>query len=150
MSALRTKMTEDIKTAMKAKDTFTLSTLRLVMGDIQTAEKSGKTPKEFDDQMIESFLTKQVKTRRDSATIYANAGEPDRADRENKEADLLGTYLPTPMTEDEVVAIIESAVAGLEDPNPKLMGQVMKTVNAEVKGRFDGKRISELVRARLV
>lgn len=150
MSTLKNRLKEDMTSAMKGKDAFTLSTLRLVLGEIQTVEKSGKTPKDFNDAETEAFIAKQVKTRRDSAQTYADAGAVERAERETAEADLLGAYLPKPLTEEVVVAFVDAAIAVLENPTPKSMGLVMKVVNAEVKGRFDGKRLSELVRERLV
>lgn len=146
---LREQMQTDMKTALKSGDKFTLATIRLVFGDLQSAEKSGKTPKEFSDQETEAFIAKQVKTRRDSAQTYADAGEIARSDRENAEAELLSRYLPEPLGEVEVISIIENAISEIENPTRKSMGQVMKAVNAEVKGRFDGKLISELVKARL-
>lgn len=147
--SLKAKIQEDITANMKARKTFETQTLRLVLGELQTAEKSGKTPKEFTDQEVESFLGKQVKTRRDSASIYAEANEAERSNKENAEADLITTYLPEALTEDAVVAIVDNAFASFENPTRKEMGQIMKLVNAEVKGRFDGKAISGMVMARL-
>ena len=147
--SLKTRIQRDIIENMKAHRTFETQTLRLVMGDIQTAEKSGKTPKEFSDLEIEAFLGKQVKTRRDTAGIYAAAGETARAEKENAEADLISVYLPKALDEADVVAIVERVVAGYDSPTRKEMGQIMKEVNAEVKGRFDGKAISQMVVAKL-
>lgn len=147
--SLKARIQNDITGYMKSGDTEKRDTLRLVLGDIQSAEKSGKTPKEFSDTELEAFLGKQVKTRRESATIYADAGETERATKENTEADLIAAYLPKGLDEAEVVAIVDSAVATFENPTRKEMGQIMKLVNAEVKGRFDGKAISQLVMARL-
>lgn len=147
--SLKTRIQSDIIENMKAHRTFETQTLRLVMGDIQTAEKSGKTPKEFSDLEIEAFLGKQVKTRRDTAGIYTEAGETDRAEKENAEADLISVYLPKALDEADVLAIVERVVAGYDSPTRKEMGQIMKEVNAEVKGRFDGKAISQMVVAKL-
>lgn len=147
--SLKTRIQSDIIENMKAHRTFETQTLRLVMGDIQTAEKSGKTPKEFSDLETEAFLGKQVKTRRDTAGIYAAAGETARAEKETAEADLIATYLPKALEEADVVAIVERVVAGFDNPTRKEMGQIMKEINAEVKGRFDGKEISQMVVAKL-
>lgn len=147
--SLKARIQNDITDHMKAHRTFERDTLRLVLGEIQSAEKGGKTPKEFNDTELEAFLGKQVKTRRESASIYTEAGETDRATKENAEADLIATYLPEGLGEDEVVAIVDRVVATFENPTRKEMGQIMKAVNAEVKGRFDGKAISQLVVARL-
>lgn len=147
--SLKTRIQSDINEHMKARRTFETQTLRLVMGDIQTAEKSGKTPKEFSDIELNAFLAKQVKTRRDTAGIYAAAGETNRAEKETAEADLIATYLPEGLDEAAVTAIIERVIASLGNPTLKERGQVMKAVNAEVKGRFDGKTLSEMVFAKL-
>lgn len=147
--SLKARIQNDITDHMKAGRTFERDTLRLVLGDIQGAEKSGKTPKEFNDTELEAFLGKQVKTRRDSASIYAEAGENARADKENAEADLLAAYLPEPLTEAEVETIVSNAVSEFENPTRKDMGKIMKAVNAEVKGRFNGKAISQMVATKL-
>lgn len=147
---LKSRIQNDITGHMKAGNKFERDTLRLVLGEIQSAEKSGKTPKDFSDLETEAFLGKQVKTRRESARIYAKAGEFERTARETAEADLIATYLPKELDEVVVQAIINAAFAKFESPNLKQMGQIMQLVNAEVKGRFDGKTISQMVRARLV
>lgn len=148
--SLKARIQTDIKNHMKEGRAFERDTLRLVLGEIQSAEKGGKTPKEFNDTELEAFLGKQVKTRRESAGIYAEAGQSDRASKETAEADLIATYLPEGLDEAAVVAIVDRVVGTFENPTRKDMGKIMKEVNAEVKGRFDGKAISELVVARLV
>lgn len=146
---LKSQIQTDITAHMKAQETFERDTLRLVLGEIQSAEKSGKTPKDFSDLETEAFLAKQVKTRRDSARIYAKAGEVDRAAKETAEADLIATYLPEALDETAVQNIIDEVFQTFENPTNKERGQIMKLVNAQVKGRFDGKAISEMVVARL-
>jgi uncharacterized protein YqeY len=147
--SLKARIQSDITAYMKAGDTTKRDTLRLVLGEIQSAEKSGKAPKEFSDTELEAFLGKQVKTRRASAEIYTDANESERASKETAEADLLETYLPAPMTEADVLALVEAEIAKLEDPSIKQKGTVMKAVNAEVKGRFPGKVINDMVTSRL-
>lgn len=146
---LKSQIQNDITAHMKAGRTFERDTLRLVLGAIQSAEKSGKTPKDFTDTEVESFLGKQIKTRRDSATIYAEAGATERAAKETAEADLLASYLPEPLTETDVQLIVAKVMQSFENPTRKEMGQIMKAVNAEVKGRFDGKAISQMVASKL-
>lgn len=146
---LKETIQSDITKHMKSGATFERDTLRLVLGAIQSEEKAGKAPVEFSDLQTEAFLNKQVKTRRETAGIYTEAGEPERAAKENREADLLASYLPEPMTETDVKAIVEKVMAEYEAPTRKDMGKIMKAVNAEVKGRFDGKAISGMVASRL-
>lgn len=146
---LKSQIQNDITAHMKAGRTFERDTLRLVLGAIQSAEKSGKTPKDFTDTEVEAFLSKQIKTRRDSATIYAEAGATERATKENAEAELLASYLPEPLTETEVQVIVAKVMQSFENPTRKDMNSIMKAVNAEVKGRFDGKAISQMVGSKL-
>lgn len=156
--ALVSDMTKAMKKLADADETtktqakFELDTLRLVVGAMQTQEKSGKTSKEFNDDEVEAFLTSQVKTRRDSANLWQEKGVEDRARNENAEADFLSAYLPEPLDEEVVEAFIDIAVAKVDEPSMKSMGVVMKEVKAKVSafgGSFDGKRLSELVRSRL-
>ena len=120
--------------------------LRSVIGAIQTAEKSGKTPVEFTDEQVVTLLTSEVKKRRDTAAIYAGAGEQDRADVELAEVAVITEYLPTQLTRDEVAAIVSGVVSGMDKP---VFGMVMKNVTAQTKGRADGKMVSEIVKEAL-
>lgn len=146
---LKEKLNEDLMTARKNGQADTLATLSLLVSEIQGAEKQ-KNAKNFDDDVVlQSFLTKQVKTRRDTVKEYEKNGSPkalERKAREEREIKLIETYLPAGLEESEVVAIIDEVVSSLEVVN---MGAVMKQVQAKVQGRFDGKRISELVRERI-
>lgn len=148
--SLKVQIQNDITKHMKEKNTFARDTLRLVLGEIQSAEKSGKTPKDFSDLETQAFLAKQVKTRRESARIYAEAGEVDRAQKETAEATLIATYLPADLDEVVVLAIVNNAFKQFESPTLKHMGKIMALVNAEVKGRYDGQTLSQMVRSRLV
>lgn len=135
----------DLVTAMKAKDEATKTILRSLIGAVQTAEKSVKNPVEFKDEKVLELLGSEMKTRRDSAKIYADAGATDRAEVETAEADFISRYLPAELTDAEVGAIVADAVAEQgENPN---FGMVMKTVTAQTKGRADGKMIAGLVKA---
>lgn len=147
--SLKTQIQTDINAHMKAGNAFERDTLRLVLSAVQSAEKAGKTPKDFTDVELEAFLGKQVKTRRESAGIYTDAGQAERAAKETREADLIETYLPEALDEAAVQAIVEKVVATFDAPTRKEMGQIMKAVNAEVQGRFDGKAISGMVAARI-
>lgn len=146
---LKSRIQQDITEHMKAGRTFERDTLRLVLGEIQTAEKAEKTPKNFSDVQVEAFLTKQVKTRRETAAVYEKAGEQARAEKENKEADLIASYIPQPLSRAEVEVIVNTAFTLFENPTQKQMGEIMKAVGAVVKGRYSGKEISDMVKARL-
>jgi len=153
MATLKEKLQADVVTHMKAGNKMALTTVRNVLGEISTKEKSGKTPAELDDAQTTAVLQKEAAKRRDTARIYTEAGEADRAAAEIAEAEVIEAYLPKPLTEAEVEAIVDEVVAGLKADGAELsmrqMGVVMKPVTAKVAGRFDGKAVSEIVRKRL-
>lgn len=101
-----------------------------------------------------SLLQKEAAKRRDTARIYTEAGETDRAAAEVTEAEIIEAYLPKALTRDEVEAIVDETIAALTADGQELsmrsIGAVMKPVTAKVAGRFDGKTVSEIVRGRLV
>lgn len=153
MSTLKERLQADVVTHMKSGNKTALATVRNVLGEIETREKSGKTPVTLDDAQLTSLLQKEASKRRETAEIYAQAGEHDRASAEIAEAEVIEEYLPRPLTREEVEVIVDRAIAELKASGAELsmrqMGQVMKPVTAEVAGRFDGKAVSEIVRAKL-
>lgn len=153
MPTLKQQLKTDVITHMKAGNKTALTTVRNVLGEIETREKGGKTPVEFDDAQVLALLQKEAAKRRDTAAIYAEAGEDDRAAAEIAEAEIVETYLPKPLTAEEAAAIVERIITDLEAGQGALsmrqMGVAMKPVTAEISGRFDGKAVSEMVRKRL-
>jgi uncharacterized protein YqeY len=153
MPTLKERLQADLVTHMKSGDRTALTTVRNVLGEIETREKSGKAPVELDDAQLTTLLQKEASKRRETAEIYAQAGEGARAAAEIAEAEVIEAYLPAPLTREEVEHIVDQAIASLRagggEPTLRQMGQVMKPVTAEVAGRFDGKAVSEIVRAKL-
>ncbi|WP_077489449.1 GatB/YqeY domain-containing protein [Sinomonas mesophila] len=153
MSTLKERLHADLVTHMKSGDKTALGTIRNVLGEIETREKSGKTPVALDDAQVTALLQKEATKRRETATIYTGAGEAERAAAEIAEAEVIEGYLPRPLTRAEVEEIVDRVIAGLraegQEPSVRQMGAVMKPVTAEVAGRFDGKAVSEIVRTRL-
>ncbi|MEV8144835.1 GatB/YqeY domain-containing protein [Specibacter sp. NPDC078709] len=153
MSTLKQKLKEDVVTHMKAGNKIALTTVRNVLGEIETREKGGKTPVEFDDAQVITLLQKEAAKRHDTAGIYTEAGEPDRAAAELSEAEVIEAYLPKALNAEEAAAIVDRIISGLEAEQGELsmrqMGVAMKPVTAEIAGRFDGKAVSEMVRKRL-
>ena len=154
MSTLKARLHQDVITHMKGGNKVALNTVRNVLGEISTREKSGKTPVELDDAQVTALLQKEAAKRRDTARIYTEAGESDRAAAEIAEAEVIEAYLPKPLSRPEVEAIVDEEIAALRAEGQELgmrqMGAVMKAVTAKVGGRFDGKAVSDLVRSRLV
>ena len=153
MSTLKERLHADVVMHMKERNKTALTTVRNVLGEIETREKSGRTPIVLDDAQVTSLLQKEAEKRRDTARIYTEAGEPDRAAAEIAEAGVIEAYLPKALTEAEVEAIVDGVVAELtaagQAPGMRQMGDVMKPVTAKVAGRFDGKAVSQMVRSRL-
>jgi uncharacterized protein YqeY len=150
---LKERLHGDVIAHMKDRNKVALTTVRNVLGEIETREKSGKTPIELDDVQVTSLLQKEAAKRRDTARIYSEAGESDRAAAEIAEAEIIEAYLPKALTRDEVETIVDEAIAALKADGQELsmrsIGAVMKPVTAKVAGRFDGKTVSEIVRSRL-
>lgn len=151
--SLKEQLHGDVVVHMKNRNKVALTTVRNVLGEIETREKSGKTPIELDDAQVTSLLQKEAAKRRDTARIYSEAGESDRAAAELAEAEVIEAYLPKALTRDEVEAIVDEAITALKAEGQELsmrsIGAVMKPVTAKVAGRFDGKTVSEIVRGRL-
>ncbi|MDJ0313480.1 GatB/YqeY domain-containing protein [Arthrobacter sp. H35-D1] len=153
MSSLKQQLKTDVVAHMKAGNKVALTTVRNVLGEIETREKGGKTPMEFDDAQVTTLLQKEAAKRRDTAKIYAEAGESDREAAEIGEAEVIEAYLPQPLDADAAASIVDRIITVLEAEQGPLsmrqMGVAMKPITAEVAGRFDGKAISEMVRKRL-
>ncbi|MBE7700256.1 GatB/YqeY domain-containing protein [Oerskovia sp. Sa1BUA8] len=145
------RLTADLTTAMKARDEFAKNTLRQVIGAVRTAEKSGTTAHELTDAEVQTILAAEVKKRRESAQIYADADATERADNETREADFIEKYLPASLTPAELDALVASAIASTGASSMKDMGTVMKTATAAAAGigRVDGKALSQAVRQAL-
>lgn len=153
MATLKQRLHNDVIVHMKDRNKVALTTVRNVLGEIETREKSGRSPVELDDSQVTSLLQKEAAKRRDTARIYTEAGENERAAAETAEAEIIEGYLPKPLSAAEVEAIIDEVIAALQSDGVELsmrqLGAVMKPVTAKVAGRFDGKAVSEIVRKRL-
>ena len=153
MGALKEQLRADLVTAMKARDEAAKSNVRMALAAIMNEEVAGKQARELSDDEELRVITREVNKRKDSAQAYADGGRPELAAKETAEAEFLSKYLPAQLGDDEIRAIVDAIVAGLaaggERPTMKQMGQVMKAVTAEVAGRADGRRVSEIVRAAL-
>ncbi len=153
MSTLKERLHTDVVAHMKDRNKVALTTVRNVLGEIETREKSGKTPIVLDDAQVTALLQKEAAKRRDTARIYTEAGEAERAAAEIAEAEIIEAYLPQPLSGAQVEAIVEETIASLKADGVELsmrqLGAVMKPVTARVSGRFDGKAVSEIVRSRL-
>ena len=154
MSALLTKILDDVKTAMKAHDAETLSTLRTLHSDIKNeAMKAGATPAQIadsiTDEMCVDVLARSVKQKQEAIEILKKGGFMDKIAAEEAAIALYRKYMPAEMPEEEVKALIAEIKAATGASSPKDMGKIMKELQPKVKGRFDGKRVSALVQEAL-
>jgi len=151
--SMKDKLKSDVVVHMKAGNRIALTTVRNVLGEIETREKSGKTPVELDDLQVTALLQKEAAKRRDTAATYSAAGHGERAQAEIAEAEVIEAYLPKALTRAEAETIIDEVIAELKADGTELtmrsMGAVMKSVTPKIGGRFDGKAVSDIVKARL-
>lgn len=161
--SLKDTIREDLKTAMKAGDSETKSVVSMLLASIKNREleKRGKLAKEgtADDELNEkSMLTDEevvqvvsteLKKRKESVATYEQAGRTELAEGEKREAEVLTKYLPEQLDEAEVTELIRKAIEQTGASSPADMGKVMGAVSSQTKGRFDGKRLSEMVREQL-
>ena len=145
--SLKTQLTEDMKTAMRAKDQVSLSTIRLINAAIKQFEVDERT--EADDAKVISILTKMVKQRKDSAKIYTEAGRQDLADKENAEIEILNRYLPQMMSAEEIKTAVEAAVAETGASGMADMGKVMGVLKTRLAGKADMGEANKVLKAAL-
>jgi uncharacterized protein YqeY len=136
------KLQDDMKAAMKAGDTLTRDTTRLVIADIKKREVDLKKDLTDDEEL--AVLQKGVKSREDSVAQYSAAGRTDLADKEQAEIGVIQRYLPKTLGEPETKSLVQQTIQKLGLTSKKDLGQVMKTVLAEHKGQVDGKLVQKL------
>ncbi|MCL2481916.1 MAG: GatB/YqeY domain-containing protein [Propionibacteriaceae bacterium] len=149
MGALKDRLRTDLTAAMKARDTVTTGTLRMAIAAIGNEEVAGASARTLDEAEEQAILTREVRKRRESAEAYLAGKRPELADKEEQEANLLSTYLPAPLTEEELDQIVSEEVAAVDQASLKQMGQIIKAVNARAQGRADGSVVAAKVKAAL-
>lgn len=145
--SLKTQLTEDMKTAMRAKDQVSLSTIRLINAAIKQFEVDERT--EANDAKVISILTKMVKQRKDSAKIYTEAGRQDLADKENAEIEILNRYLPQMMSAEEIKTVVEAVIAETGASGMADMGKVMGVLKTRLAGKADMGEVNKVLKAAL-
>ena len=139
----------DLTTAMKARDTTTVTTLRAVIAAVQEAEVAGDSAVTLDDDGVLKVIAAQAKRRVEAAEAFDSGGAADRAANERAELEVLERYLPKKLGDDELAALVDEVLAEQGFAEKSQMGQAMKAVNAKVAGRADGRTVADLVKARL-
>ncbi|WP_066360756.1 GatB/YqeY domain-containing protein [Herbidospora mongoliensis] len=149
MSALKDRLKADLTTSLKARDDIRLRTIRMALAAIQVEEVAGKAVRELSDDEVVKVLTKEAKKRREAAEAFAGAGREQQAKAELEEQSVLEAYLPAQLSDAELAALVDEAIAETGAAGPQAMGQVMKVVNPKVAGRAEGGRVAAAVKARL-
>lgn len=144
---LKARITEDMKSAMKAKEAGRLAAIRLLLAAIKQKEVDERV--ELDDAAVASVIEKLVKQRKDSVTQYEAANRQDLADIEKAEIDILSAYLPEKMSSEEVAAAVAAAVAQTGAKGPADMGKLMGVLKPQLAGKADMAEVSKLVKAAL-
>jgi len=142
--SLQENLQQEIKAAMLARDAEKLSTLRLLKSALGYVQIEKKTERLSDAEIV-AVIQKEAKKRRDSIEQYQNGGRPELADKEARELTLLETFLPKPLSPEELEQMVRATIQELGATSKKEMGLVVKAVQAKADGKADGKAISGIV-----
>lgn len=152
MTNLKAQIHTDLTTAIKAKDSLTSGTLRMVLSAITNEEVSGKEARVLDEQDMITVLNREAKKRKEATTAYDDANRPELADKERAELEIIQAYLPAALSAEDLAKIISSAIAEVASGGamgPSAMGAVMKIVSPQVSGRADGGAVAAAVKSSL-
>ncbi len=142
--SLKDKLAEDLRQAMRQRDERRKSTIRLVRAAITNAEI--ERGKELGDDGVLAIIAKQAKQRRESVTEFARAGRQDLVDQEEEELQILLSYLPAQMSRDEIEAAARQVIAEVGATSWSQMGEVMRRLMSQLKGKADGSLVNQVVR----
>ncbi len=147
LGAIEQRIKDDANAALKAGDRRRREALSQLVAALKKARiDAGREPSEADELLV---LTRERKRRVEAREVYEQAGRDDLADQERFEEELIAGYLPAELSEEELRAMVDEAIAATGAASPRQMGKVMGALMPKVAGRVDGKALSELVRARL-
>jgi uncharacterized protein len=141
--SLRDRLHDDMTAAMRSGDVLRRDTLRMAWSSLYVLEKRDHAP--LSDDATLAVLAREVKTRRESVEAYRKGGREDLAVKEEAEIDIIAAYLPQPLTEDELHALVADAIAATGAASARDLGRVMGRLAGPTRGRADGKHVSELV-----
>lgn len=144
---LSERINNDLKEAMKSKDSFRLSVIRMVKGAMQLAKPNPREELTEDD--VITVISKQIKMRNDSIKEFEAAGRSDLVEQNKKEIEILNTYMPKQLSEEELTEIIDKVFEEVKPTSQKDMGLIMKNISPLVKGKADMSLVNKLVKERL-
>ena len=145
--SLKAQLTEDMKAAMRAKDSGRLNTIRLMIADVKRKEVDEQI--ELNDTQVLAIIEKMIKQRKDSITQFEAGGRADLADIEKAELAILSAYMPAGLSDEEIAAEVAGAVASTGAAGPQDMGKVMGVLKPKLAGRADMTVVSGLVKKAL-
>jgi hypothetical protein len=140
---LAERLNEDLKQAMKSQDKLRLNVLRMIRAAIKNQEIERK--RALDEGELIDVLSREIKQRRDSLQDFEKAGRTDLAEQVTAEIDIISAYLPKPLTEEEVAALVQQTIQETGASSKADMGKVMAALMPKVKGRADGKLVNRIV-----
>jgi len=149
VAELKERLRADLHDAMRARDQVRMRTLRMALTSITTEEVAGASARDLSDEEIVKVLTREARKRREAAEAFGAAGRAEQAAAERAEGEILATYLPAQLSDDELAALVGEAITETGASGMQGMGQVMKTLTPRVAGRADGARVAAEVRRRL-
>lgn len=144
---LSEKINNDLKEAMKCKDSFRLSVIRMVKGAMQLAKPNPR--EELTDDDVVAVISKQIKMRNDAVKEFESAGRDDLAEQNRREIEILNTYMPKQLSTEELTEIIDKVFNEVKPTSQKDMGLIMKNISPLVKGKADMSLVNKLVKERL-
>ena len=149
MAELKDRLRADLNAAMRARDQVRMRTLRMALTSITNEEVAGAAARDLTDDEIVRVLTREARKRKEAVEAFSAAGRDDQAAAERAEGDVLAGYLPAQLSDDELAALVDAAIAETGASGMASMGLVMKTVTPRIAGRADGARVAAEVRRRL-
>lgn len=151
MPTMKDVLREELTASMRARDQLRSSTLRMVLSAITTAEVAGKQARQLSDDEITGVLASEAKKRREAATAFTDAGRTELAEKERAEGAIIAAFLPAPLSEEEIAALVADTIAelGVAGDGMRAMGKIMGALSAKTKGRADGGVVSAEVRRQL-
>jgi len=151
-AVLKARLQSDLTEAIRSRDELRAATLRMALTAVRSEEVSGTTARQLSDAEVVTVLAREAKKRREAATAFDDGDRPEKAAREREELGVLGTYLPSQLSDDDIAALVAEAVAEVTASGAagmQAMGRVMKAVQPRVAGRAEGGRVAAEVKRQL-
>jgi hypothetical protein len=147
MSELKKRITDDMKSAMKAKDRQALKAVRMILEAIKQKEIDERI--ELDDAQVMTVIQKMVKQRKDSISQFSDAGRTDLVEIEEAELEIINNYMPEQLSDEEVTLVVDKAINDSGANSMKDMGKLMGMLKAQLQGKADMSLVSQLIKSRL-